>query len=70
MCPYLDTLSCFQTNPSFLLNAVCLAEKQQFYILWFYPIGPRTLDLPHSMRARKPLRANAVQQTFDNYWVM
>jgi hypothetical protein len=34
----------------FLLNAVCLTEKQQipFYSFWFDPGGDRTHDLPHS----------------------
>ena len=37
----------------FLLNAACLAEKQQyqFYSLWFNPIRTRTHDLPQSRRA-------------------
>ena len=38
-----------------LLNAVCLAEKQQryqFYNLRFDLTGTRTHDLPHSRRAR------------------
>ena len=42
----------------FLLNAACLAEKNkyQFYSLWLDPTGARTHDLPHSRRARWPLR--------------
>jgi hypothetical protein len=48
MSPLSDKLSCFWANQSllFLLNAVCLAEKQQipifFNSLWFDPFGART----------------------------
>jgi len=36
MTPHSDTLSCLRANQSllFLLNASCLAEKQQIPILW------------------------------------
>jgi hypothetical protein len=54
-----DTLSWFRANQSLflLLNAACLAEKQQyqFHSLWFDQIGARSHDLPHSRRARYPL---------------
>ena len=53
MSPHSDILSWFRANQSllFLLNAACLAEKQQipcFYSLW-------THDLPHARRARQPI---------------
>ena len=55
MSPNSDTLSWFRANQflPFLLNAACLAEKQHISIdnLWFYPIGDRTHDLPHSRQA-------------------
>ena len=55
-----DTLSWFRANQYllFLLNAACLAEKQQLpiYNLWFDTTGARTHDLPHSRRSRWPLR--------------
>ena len=53
-----DTLSWFRPNQCLLslslLNATCLAEKQQiqFYSLWFDPVGARTHDLPHPRRVR------------------
>jgi hypothetical protein len=34
--------------------------KYQFHNLWFYPIGPRTHDLPHSRRACWPLHHDTV----------
>jgi hypothetical protein len=59
MSPYSDTLCWFPANQSLLfpLNDACLAKKQkyQFCSLWFEPIGNRTHDLQHSMRARLPL---------------
>ena len=52
MSPHSHTLSWFWANTSLLslLNAACLAEKQQmpFFGLWFDPIGAQTDNLPHS----------------------
>ena len=39
------------TSLLLFLNAVCLAEKQ-FYSLLFDPTGAQTHDIPHSRRAR------------------
>jgi hypothetical protein len=54
-----DTLFWFRASQSllFLLNAACLAEKQQLnkyqiYSLWIDPIRAQIQDLPHSRRAR------------------
>jgi hypothetical protein len=51
MSPHSDTLSRFRANQSllFLINAACLAEKQQIqiYSLRFDPTGARSHDLPH-----------------------
>ena len=59
MSPFSDTSCWFRANQSlfFPLNDACLAKKQkyQFCSLWFEPIGNRTHDLQHSMRARLPL---------------
>jgi hypothetical protein len=68
-----DTLFWFQANQYllFLLNAACLAEKNkyQFYSLWFDPTGARTHDLPHSRRARWPLRhRDRWLETFTSSW--
>ena len=56
-----DTSFWFRANQSllFLLNAVCLAEKQQIpiiFFLWFDPSRAPTQDLPHSRWACKSLR--------------
>jgi hypothetical protein len=55
MSPHSDTLSRFRANQSlhFLLNAACLAGKQQIpiYKLWFEPIGARTHNLQHTTNA-------------------
>jgi hypothetical protein len=59
MLPHSDTLSRFRAIQSllFLLNAACLAKKQDIpncYSLWFDPIRSFH-DLPHSRRSHQPL---------------
>ena len=75
MSPHSETLSWFRADQSllFLLNAVCLVEKQQiqmyhFYSLWFEPI-PRSTSLEASMLTITPLmRLN--ESKFDLHTMM
>ena len=67
-----DTLFWFRANQSllFLLNAVCLAEKQQIpanLSLWFDQTGARSHDLPHSWTWKNLLKYDISNSNVDMY---